>query len=241
MGEYMIQQFLLRFGEDIGVHTFQHMYLTFISLTLSACIAIPLGIYLTKTRCKKFVGVIMNLANIVQTIPTLALLALTVALFIMINRVAGGAEWYREGGLFPTIGRLPAITALVLYALLPILRNTYTGIKQVDSSLLEVARSMGMSQRQIMTQVELPLALPFIMAGVRISAVWTIGIATLCGLIGAGGLGDLILIGLRSNRFDYLLAGTIPAAILALIFDGLMSLLERWLTPIGLRTARGIG
>jgi osmoprotectant transport system permease protein len=237
----MIQQFMIKFGEDIGVHTFQHIYLTFISLTLSACIAVPLGIYLTKTRRKKLVGVVMNLANIIQTIPTLALLALTVAFFILINRIAGGPEWFREGGIIPTIGRLPAITALVLYALLPILRNTYTGIKQVDSSLLEVATGMGMSQRQIMTQVELPLALPFIMAGVRISAVWTIGIATLCGLIGAGGLGDLILIGLRSNQFDYLLAGTLPAAILALIFDGLMSILELWLTPAGLRKASEIG
>lgn len=233
----MIQEFFLKFSEDIAVHTFQHIYLTFISLTLAAIIAIPLGIYLTKTKYRKIVSLVLNLTSIIQTIPTLALLALTVALLILVNRIFGGAEWYRQGGLIPTIGNLLAITALVLYALLPILRNTYTGIKQVDPSLLEVAKGMGMTQRQILLRVELPLVLPVIMTGVRISAVWTIGIATLCGLIGAGGLGDLILIGLRSNQFDYLVAGTLPAAILALIFDALMSMLERWLTPAGMREA----
>ncbi len=231
----MIQEFLAKLGNDIAVHAFQHLYLTFISLFIAVIIAVPLGIYLTKIKKEKIVNVIMNIAGIIQTIPTLALLALTVTVFILINQIIGGSEWYREGGIIPTIGVLPAITALVLYSLLPILRNTYTGIKEVDPSVLEVARGMGMTQKQILTSIELPLALPFITAGIRISSVWTIGIATLCGLIGAGGLGDLILIGLRSNQVDYLIAGTLPAAFLALIFDGLMGGLEKWLTPAGLR------
>ena len=115
--------------------------------------------------------------------------------------------------------------------LLPILRNTYTGIKQVDHSIIEVAKGMGMKSRQILFSVELPLSLPVIMAGIRISTVWSIGVATLCGLIGAGGLGDLIIKGLRSIRPDYLLAGTVPAAVLALGFDWMLGRVEKWLTP----------
>ena len=126
------------------------------------------------------------------------------------------------------------MVALVLYALLPILRNTYTGIRQVDESVIEVATGMGMKPVQILFSIELPLSLPVIMTGIRISTVWTIGVATLCGLIGAGGLGDLIIKGLRSIQIDYLLAGTIPAAILAIIFDWILSLVEKWLTPEGL-------
>jgi osmoprotectant transport system permease protein len=125
----------------------------------------------------------------------------------------------------------------VLYALLPILRNTYTGIRQVDPSVIEVAAGMGMRRRQILLQVELPLSLPVIMAGLRIATVWTIGVATLCGLIGAGGLGELIFRGLRSlpRTADYLVAGTVPAALLALGADTALGALERWLTPPGLR------
>jgi len=121
----------------------------------------------------------------------------------------------------------------VLYALLPILRNTYTGIRQVDPAIIEVATGMGMKPRQVLFSVELPLSLPFIMAGIRIAMVWTIGIATLCGLIGAGGLGDLILKGLRSIKMDYLLAGTLPAALLALVSDWILGWLEKWLTASG--------
>jgi osmoprotectant transport system permease protein len=230
--------FFQKLGGDIAVHTYEHIYLTIISLFLAVLIAVPLGIFLSKSRRKKMVTIVMSAANVVQTIPSLALLALMIALFLLINRLYGGAEWYKTGGLLPTIGTLPALVALVLYALLPILRNTYTGIRQVEPSMVEVALGMGMTKRQILTKVELPLALPFIMSGIRISTVWTIGVATLCGLVGAGGLGDLILQGLRSNQLDYLLAGTLPAAVLALVFDGLMALVEKWLTPEGLKAAR---
>ena len=115
------------------------------------------------------------------------------------------------------------------------IRNTFTGIRQVDPAVIEVATGMGMTPRQILLSVELPLSLPVIMAGIRISTVWTIGVATLCGLIGAGGLGDLILKGLRSIKMDYLIAGTVPAAILALVFDGILARVEAWLTPEGMR------
>jgi len=218
----IISEFYGRLGEDILKATYQHVFLTFTALVIALVIALPLGIFLAKTRFKKLSGLILSIAGVIQTIPSLAMIALIVVIFALIR--------------LPTIGRLPGIVALVLYALLPLLRNTYTGIKQVDPVIIEVARGMGMKERQILFSVELPLSLPVITAGIRIATVWTIGIATLVGLIGAGGLGDLIIRGLRTIRIDYLLAGTVPAALLALVSDWIISRLERWLTPEGLET-----
>jgi osmoprotectant transport system permease protein len=199
--------------------TWEHVYLVFVSMGIALGVALPLGVYLAKTRFRRCAAVIMQGAGVIQTIPSLALIAFIVILFSWVS--------------LPTIGTVPAVVALVLYALLPLLRNTNTGIKQVDPILVEVAQGMGMKPYQVLFQVELPLALPVIMAGIRISTVWTIGIATLCGLIGAGGLGDLIIMGLRSIQVGYLLAGTIPAALLAVLFDWLLGRLEAWLTPTG--------
>ena len=218
----IISEFYGRLGEDILKATYQHVFLTFTALVIALVISLPLGIFLAKTRFKKLSGLILSIAGVIQTIPSLAMIALIVVIFALIR--------------LPTIGRLPGIVALVLYALLPLLRNTYTGIKQVDPIIIEVARGMGMKERQILFSVELPLSLPVITAGIRIATVWTIGIATLVGLIGAGGLGDLIIRGLRTIRIDYLLAGTVPAALLALVSDWIISRLERWLTPEGLET-----
>ncbi|MGW8258458.1 MAG: ABC transporter permease, partial [Thermoguttaceae bacterium] len=200
-----IVQFIEKHGNDIFVHTYEHVYLCFFALVIAVGIALPVGILLAHCRWRPMVGLTMMAASVVQTIPGLALIALIVVICALIG--------------WPTIGSLPAMIALVLYALLPILRNTYTGLKQIDPAVIEVARGMGMRPGQILFQVELPLSMPVIMAGVRTSTVWTIGIATLCALIGAGGLGDLIMRGLRSIQIDYLLAGTIPAAALAIIAD----------------------
>jgi osmoprotectant transport system permease protein len=210
-----------KLGPEVLTRTYEHIYLVFLSMVIAVVIALSLGIYLTRCRRPKLVSVVMGIAGAIQTIPSLALIAFIVVVFAVIK--------------LPTIGTIPAMVALVLYALLPILRNTYTGIRQVDDSIIEVAVGMGMKSRQILFAVELPLALPVIMAGIRISTVWTIGVAALCGLIGAGGLGDLIIKGLRSIRSDFLLAGTLPAALLALLFDWLLGLVEKWLTPEGLR------
>jgi osmoprotectant transport system permease protein len=208
-------------GAEMLQRTLEHVYLTFFAMIFAIIIALPLGIYLTRARWPKLASILLGAASVIQTVPTLALVAFIVLLFALMG--------------LPTIGTLPALVALVLYALLPILRNTYTGIRQVDPSVIEVATGMGMKPRQILLSVELPLALPVIMAGIRISTVWTVGIATLCGLIGAGGLGDLIIKGLRTIRADYLLAGTLPAAALALVFDWLLAGVERWLTPGGMK------
>jgi osmoprotectant transport system permease protein len=213
--------FFGKLGAEIAQRTYEHIFLTFVAMVIAIIIAVPLGICVARTRWPKLTTAVLGAAGVIQTVPGLALIAFIVVIFSVVA--------------LPTIGALPALVALVLYALLPILRNTYTGIRQVDPSVIEVATGMGMKPNQVLLQVELPLSLPVIMAGIRISTVWTIGIATLCGLIGAGGLGDLIIKGLRSIQIDYLLAGTIPAAALALAFDWILGGVEKWLTPRGVR------
>jgi len=220
--------FFAEYGREMIQSTREHMVLTLISMLIACAIAIPLGIMLARCRSKLLVNTAMGLVNIIQPIPSLALVALTVVLFHLINEFLGIR-------VLATLGTAPALVALIAYALLPILRNTYTGIRQVDPAVVEVATGMGMTCRQILFQVQLPLALPFIMAGVRISTVWTIGVATLVSLVGAGGLGDLIFRGLSNYRVNLILAGAVPAAALALIFDWLIGRLEKWLTPAGLQ------
>ncbi|WP_210135674.1 ABC transporter permease/substrate-binding protein [Staphylococcus sp. GDX8P80P] len=183
----------------------EHIQISFIALLIAILIAVPLGIALTKT--KRLSEVIMNLAAILQTIPSLALLGLMIPTF--------------------GIGRLPAIIALVVYALLPILRNTYTGIKEVDPSLIEAAKGIGMKPVRRLTRVELPIAMPVMMAGIRTAMVLIIGTATLAALIGAGGLGDLILLGIDRNNASLILIGAIPAALLAIMFDLILRYMEK--------------
>jgi osmoprotectant transport system permease protein len=222
-----VQRFFEKLGMDMLRHTGQHLFLSFVAMLVATTIALPLGIYLTRTRWNRLPNAVMNAASVIQTVPSLAMVALIVVIFALVG--------------LPAIGTLPAVVALVLYALLPILRNTYTGINQVDPSVVEVARGMGMTPLQVLLKVELPLSLPVIMAGIRISTVWTIGVAALVGLVGAGGLGNLIIRGLRSYQMDYILAGTLPAAALALISDALLGRLESWLTPEGVEEEGGIG
>ncbi len=214
-------KFLDELGPDILARTYEHVYLSFLAIMVAVLLALPLGVLLARSKRERLAKFVLAAASVIQTVPSLALIAFIVLVFALVS--------------LPTIGAPPALVALVLYALLPILRNTYTGIRQVDPAITEVAFAMGMKPHQILLLVELPLSLPVIMAGIRIATVWTIGIATLCGLIGAGGLGDLIMQGLRTIQWDYLAAGTVPAAILALVFDSVLARLEKWLTPEGLQ------
>ena len=183
----------------------EHIGLTFISLLLAALVAMPLGILIT--RRQRLAGSFLGLAGILQTVPSIALL----------------------GFLIPIlgIGVKPAIVALFLYALLPILRNTYTGIQEVDASVKEAALGIGLSQGQLLRQVELPLALPVIFAGLRTATVINVGVATLAAYIGAGGLGEFIFGGIALNNTAMILAGALPAAALAVLFDQLLALLQR--------------
>ncbi|BBP93572.1 hypothetical protein BsIDN1_71900 [Bacillus safensis] len=177
----------------------------FIALFLAILIAIPLGIYLT--RVPKLAEWVIGVTAVLQTIPSLALLGLLIPLV--------------------GIGQVPAIIALVVYALLPILRNTYTGIQEVDPSLREAALAMGMNHRKRLLKVELPLAMPVIMAGIRTGMVLIVGTATLAALIGAGGLGSLILLGIDRNDMSLIVIGAIPAALLALLFDVVLRTFEK--------------
>ncbi|KOS68754.1 glycine/betaine ABC transporter permease [Lysinibacillus contaminans] len=182
----------------------EHVQISFIALFFAVVIAIPLGICLTNK--KKIAESIIGVSAVLQTIPSLALLGLLIPLF--------------------GIGKVPAIIALVVYALLPILRNTFTGINEVDASLKEAATAMGMNTWKRLVKVELPLAMPVIMAGIRTAMVLIVGTATLAALIGAGGLGDIILLGIDRNNPSLIILGAIPAACLALLFDFLLKKLE---------------
>jgi osmoprotectant transport system permease protein len=182
----------------------QHLFLSIVSIVIATLIAIPLGIFIARRR--KLAEPVIGITSIFQTIPSLALFGFLLPLF--------------------GIGNVTAIVALIIYALLPILRNTYTGITGVDQSAVEAGRGMGMTKNQILRMIELPLALPVIMAGLRTATVLTIGVATLAAFIGAGGLGDLIYRGLSTTRNEIVLAGAIPAAILAIVIDLILKRIE---------------
>lgn len=200
-------------GAELPKLVQQHLSLTALSVLLAALVGIPLGIALT--RWPALAPPVLAGAGVLQTIPALALLAF----FIPIPGLG--------------LGPRSAILALALYALLPILRNTWTGLRSVDAGVLEAARGMGLSPRQVLTLVELPLAVPTIMAGLRTSAVITVGGATLAAFIGAGGLGQPILTGLYLNDPARILSGAVPAAVLAVLVDQGLGLLEARLAPRG--------
>jgi osmoprotectant transport system permease protein len=185
------------------------------AMGLAISIGVTVGILLT--RFHKLATPVMAVASVIQTIPSLALLALMVPLL--------------------GIGLIPAVTALFLYALLPIMRNTYTAIEEVDSAVIEVGRGMGMTEWQILYKVEAPLCVPVVMAGIRTSTVICVGIATLCTFIGAGGLGTMIMEGMQSRGSALIMAGVVPAILLALAMDGLMALFQSILTPEGLKVS----
>jgi osmoprotectant transport system permease protein len=207
-------ELLTRSWADILVATWQHVYLSLGSVALGALVAVPLGIWLSSRQ--NIARVVLSIAGTIQTIPSLAFFGFTLP-------VLG-------------IGVLPAMVVLFLYSLLPILRNTYTGIREVPGELIEAGRGMGMNDRQLLFMVKLPMALPVIMAGLRISSVYIISWATIAALIGAGGLGDLIWGGMNVYDIWLILAGTIPAALLALLAGFTLGRLEKAVTPRGLRS-----
>ncbi|ANY12683.1 choline ABC transporter permease [Latilactobacillus curvatus] len=205
--------FLTEHGSDLLIKTWEQLYISAIALVLGIIVAVPLGIALT--RFPKTAKVVIAIASMLQTVPSLALLALMIPLF--------------------GIGKVPAIIALFIYSLLPILRNTYIGMNDVDPILKDSAKGMGMTPVQSIMQVEIPMATPVIMAGIRLSAVYVIAWATLASYIGAGGLGDLIFNGLNLFKPDLIIGGTIPVTLLALLVDFGLGRLEKQLTPAVIR------
>lgn len=205
-------QFVLQNHSEMFELTLEHLWLVAISTLLAVLVGIPLGILIT--RRPSLSKPVLGSANIIQTIPSLALFGFLLP-----------APWIGERA-----GRL-AILALTLYALLPLIRNTYAGITGVDRAVVEAARGMGMTDRQLLFQVELPLALSVIIAGIRVAAVISVGLATIAAAIGAGGLGEYIFRGLAMVNNQIILAGAIPAALLALLADFSLGWLERRLQP----------
>jgi len=201
--------------------TWEHLELTFISIFIAIIIAIPFGIMLARWKRPKLAALALRIVAVIQTIPGLALIALIIVLLASLRSFVA----------VPTTGLFPGLVVLVIYALLPIVNNTYDGIKQILPTQIEVARSLGMTKSQILFWVEIPISLPLLITGIRISTVMTVGMATLVSLVGSGGLGDLIMQGLRSMRLGLILAGTIPAALLAISLDFLMALAGRWIAP----------
>ncbi|MEH1797102.1 ABC transporter permease [Nostoc sp.] len=192
--------FLVKYAPEILQHTLEHLFLVGIAIGIAILVGIPLGILITrKTYLRQ---PILGIANILQTIPSLALFGLLIPVPII-------------GG----IGAVPAIVALTVYSLLPIIRNTYTGITSVDPAIREAGRGMGMTDRQLLLQVEIPLAMGIILAGVRVATVIAIGIATIAAAIGAGGLGVFIFRGISVVNDQLILAGAVPAAVIALLAD----------------------
>lgn len=205
----MSTDFLSQYGDTIATLTLEHLWLTGGAMLLATVIAVPAGIVLT--RAPRWATPVITVANVLQTIPSLAMFGFLLPLPWLGDRAA----------------RI-AIVALTAYALLPILRNTYAGIRSIDPAVLEVARALGLTGWQRLVKVEMPLAASFILAGLRTATVTCVGIATIAAAVGAGGLGELIFRGVASVDNRLVLAGAIPAALLALLADAALGLLERW-------------
>lgn len=199
----------------------EHLKLAFISTVMVLLLAVPLGIVATRPGRRRIAATIVGLGNAGQAIPSLGLLAL---LFFALRPVP----------FISSTGTVPVVIALTAYSFLPILSNTMVGIQQVDTNILEAARGMGMSPRQVLRRLELPLAVPVILAGVRTALVINIGTAALAFLFGGGGLGEVIFRGYQLNRTPVLLVGAVLTAVLALFVDYLAGIVEERLTPAGL-------
>lgn len=205
--------YMTEHGSQIVSLLLEHIEMTAISVGFAIVVGVPLGILVSYV--KKLDKPIIGAANVVQAIPSMALLGLAIPLL--------------------GIGTLPAVVMVIIYSLLPIIKNTYTGIAGIDPDLVEAARGIGLTKWQVLRKVKLPMALPIIMAGVRISAVTAVGLMTMAAFIGAGGLGYLVFSGIRTVNNLQILAGAIPACILALLVDFLMGLVEKLVTPISLQ------
>lgn len=204
-GEYI--EFWQSKYDSIFTYTYEHIYMSAVSLLIGILISIPLAIWLTRSKSGLFRNIVFNIANLFQTIPTIAMLALMIPLL--------------------GIGMKPAITALFLYSLLPLLRNTYSGLQSIDQDITEAAKGMGLNSFQRLMKVELPLAMPYIMSGVRVTTVYIISWTTLAAIVGAGGLGTMVIAGIGFNNKFMIFTGTILAVLMALLADLLFERFEK--------------
>lgn len=201
--------FLIENFSQLMLKISEHLFLSMSALALGIIFAVPLG--LVVSRSKKAAGVVIGISSVLQTVPSLALLAIMVPIF--------------------GVGKFPAVLALFIYSLLPILRNTVLGMNSVNENIIDAAKGMGMKPWQIILKVQVPLSIGVIMSGIRLSAIYVVAWTSLAAYIGAGGLGEFIFNGLNNFNFPMIIAGTIPITIMALIIDGILSLIEKRLVP----------
>lgn len=205
----VVSDFLEKHGANLITKIIEHLTLSMTALIIGCLIAIPIGVIVSRNN--KVSNFVVGVTSILQTIPSLALLAIMVPIL--------------------GVGKLPAVVALVVYSLLPILRNTILGMESVDENTMDAAKGMGMSTSQQIFKVQLPLASPVIFSGVRLSATYVIAWATLAAYIGAGGMGDFIFAGLNNYNITLIIVGTISITLLTLLVDALFSVVEKILTP----------
>jgi osmoprotectant transport system permease protein len=217
-------RFILENGHKCWVLTFEHIWIVAFSVFLATIIAVPIGVYIS--RNEKMANKFINTANILMTIPSIALFGLMLPILSIIGH---------------GLGKVPAIIALVLYSQLPIIRNTYAGLNNVPRELVEAGRGIGMSKWTRLREVEVPLAIPVIIAGLRTATVMNIGIAAIAAYIGAGGLGVFIQQGIARVYDEMIIAGALLVALLAIFVDAGMALLEKVLTPKGIKITRRTG
>jgi osmoprotectant transport system permease protein len=214
-------EYALKYPDMVTTWAVDHLIIIGVAISIATVIGVIVGVFISVPGREALADTVLYFAEIIMTIPSMAL-------FGLLMLILGGI------GL-SSIGFLPAVIALIVYGQLPILRNTHVAIKSVDPHMIEAGKGMGMTPWQILFKVELPLALPVILAGLRNSIVLLIGIAAIAALIGAGGLGVPIFRGLRNARMDLIIIGGVTVSVFALLIDGFMSLLEKWITPRGLK------
>jgi osmoprotectant transport system permease protein len=219
-----ILKFIQENASDCWLLSLEHIWIVALSVFLAALIAIPLGVYISYNE--RVAKKVINAANILMTIPSIALFGLMLPILSIVGH---------------GLGKMPAVIALVLYSQLPIIRNTYIGIKNVPSELTEAGKGIGMSRWTRLREVQIPLAIPVIIAGLRTATVMNIGIAAIAAYIGAGGLGVFIQQGIARVYSEMIIAGALLVAFLAIFADAGMALLERVLTPKGVRMTRRVG
>jgi osmoprotectant transport system permease protein len=216
--------YTLRYPDKIGNWVLEHLYIVLVANLTAAILGVLIGIYISGRGRERLAETVIYFASIMMTVPSLALYGILMGVLYAMS--------------LPSIGFLPVVIALTLYGLLPIIRNTYTAIREVDPAMIEAGRGMGMSELQILARVKLPLAIPVIMAGMRQAMVMNIGIAAIGSYIGAGGLGQPIFRGLANARRDLIVVGAIFVSVLAIAVDFFMGGVEWITTPKGVRIRR---
>ena len=216
-----VYEYIATHPDQLMKWVIDHLMISFIAMGIAALIGVSLGVVIAGENRRRLAEIVLYLAEMMMTVPSMALFGL----FMLFLGFVG----------LPAIGLLPAIVTLVIYGQLPILRNTYTALQEVDSGMVEAGKAMGMNGWQLLVRIRLPLAIPVIMAGLRNAMILIIGIAAIAALIGSGGLGVPIFRGLRNARMDLIVIGGVGVSILALIVDGCMAFAEKKLIPRELR------